>query len=255
MKRETISLKDFASNRKIKSDFTTKAIITDDYTSQVDDITSNTATFVITTPSIDRVGDIVVTTGLNTENYLKNPVVLWQHDDSNLPIGKCTSLYAAPDGMIATVEFADFDTPFVGEKAAGIFSLIKQGILNTVSIGFNVSECYFNDFGGMTITDAELVEFSIVNIPCNRDALIVDHSEKSLTTTSTPVVAQDYADDDKAFVELPTAADQPEEHENLCSDEAEIPENQNTETNTDEKKKTQILLLERARQLRLIKFK
>lgn len=242
-KHDILSLKDYSSNRKIKSDFETTARIVNDYTSSLNEISGNTATFIITTPNPDRVNDIVEPSGLETSNYLKtNPVVLWQHDDSELPIGKCISLYTAPDGIIATVEFVDPDTPFVGPKAEAIFSLIKQGVLNAVSIGFNVTECFMNEYGGMTITEAELVEFSIVNVPCNRDAILIDHSEKTLTSESCPTVPQDYAgDDEKEFVSLPTAADKPDD----------LDENDQEENSSKKLRKQQIIDLEFARQKRI----
>jgi len=238
--KKHIPLEDYCKIKSINSKFKTKSVVTTNYDTEVE-VSENTATFIITTPNIDRSCDIVVTSGLNTDNYMKNPVVLWMHDDTQLPIGKCVSLYKSSDGIIATVQFADFDTPAVGEKAAGIFSLIKQGILNAVSIGFQPLENIFNEFGGQTITSAELVEFSIVNVPCNSDCLITDYTEqKSLDTTSTPVVAQDYAGDQT--VELPTAIEEPE------VDSGSIPE----EYNNKEKQKRKTIAMERARRLRLL---
>ncbi|TWA98249.1 HK97 family phage prohead protease [Gluconacetobacter diazotrophicus] len=217
MAREYISLKNYSEIKKSEGTtdtrFKSSPVVTNDFSSEIGDITENTATFIITTPTVDRAGDVVIPSGIDITNYKKNPVVLWMHDDSQLPIGKCIDITPSRDGIVATVQFIDFSTKIVGEKAQGIFQLIKQGVLSAVSIGFNVDECFFNEYGGLTITESELVEFSIVNIPCNAQALIVGHSgeSKTLTTTSTPVVAQDYSDEEEDIVDLPTAIDNEDE--------------------------------------------
>ncbi|ACI50358.1 peptidase U35 phage prohead HK97 [Gluconacetobacter diazotrophicus PA1 5] len=172
-----------------------------DFIFSISDSNENTATFIITTPETDRANDNVITSGIDVSNYLNNPVVLWGHDDEDFPIGKCISLDKNSDRIIATVKFADFSTPIAGVRAACVHSLITQGILNAVSIGFRPIESYFNDDGGFVIEKSELLEFSVVNIPCHQDALILDHTSED-TDSEESVLDESVEDDSPAEEEI-----------------------------------------------------
>lgn len=136
----------------------------------------------ITTETVDRDGDVVLAKGLDFEAFLKNPVVLLGHPFAiesafDLPVGKANWIKAKGRKVIAEV------TPAPTEMGKEIFELIKGGFLNAVSIGFDPI-----DDGPPTEKElrarpewagarrifrkAELVEFSIVNVPANPDALI-----------------------------------------------------------------------------------
>ncbi|GAN84045.1 HK97 family phage prohead protease [Novacetimonas hansenii] len=171
-KTKFLTVKGFKEQVKEKLD-TSNTIITKDY----EILNSDTgSTFIITNDSMDRDNDIVDANGLDISNYLKNPVVLWGHDSSELPIGKCVNIEQVDNGWQATVEFAPSDYPYNGAKAESIRRSIKDGFLNAVSIGFIPLEWDFNEEGGLNITKAELTEFSIVSIPSNRDALVITRS-------------------------------------------------------------------------------
>jgi HK97 family phage prohead protease len=128
----------------------------------------------ITSPTPDRSHDIVVPMGMIADNYLKNPVVLYAHDYSDLPIAKCTELKAIDTGVLASVQFPDEGTY---PKADQVYNLYKQGILNAWSIGFMPLEFDENDAGGHTFTKWELFEFSAVPVPDNAEALTVMRSK------------------------------------------------------------------------------
>ena len=62
---------------------------------------------VISTDTPDRVGDIIVPSGLrNADEFLRNPVVLWAHQRALPPIGTCERLTIEPDRIIAETKFA-----------------------------------------------------------------------------------------------------------------------------------------------------
>lgn len=140
----------------------------------------------ISTTAPDRDGDVVLPSGLNAQAYNKNPVVLLQHD-KNQPIGKATSLRTTRNGVIATMQFAE--RPKTHPDAVEwmpdtVKSLMQQGVLNAFSIGFRVpaggvrsaTEKDVERFGDGTrqvITEWELLEFSVVSIPANADALVM----------------------------------------------------------------------------------
>jgi hypothetical protein len=95
------------------------------------------ATAVISTATIDRVGDVLIPRGCRLENYEKNPVVMWAHGLEGIaqPIG--TSRDA--DGKLA-VTVSDDEvraTSWFSQKslaAAQIFELIDEGIVRATSV-------------------------------------------------------------------------------------------------------------------------
>ena len=122
---------------------------------------------VISSADQDRQGEIVKQEGLDFTNYKKNPVVLWAHDYSSLPIAVCTAIYQEGNKTIAEGQFAPADAnPF----AQQVRKLYDAGMVNTASIGFIPSE--MGDEKGV-IEKAEMIEFSFVPVPANPYALSV----------------------------------------------------------------------------------
>lgn len=134
--------------------------------------------FILSAPMVDRDLDFVDPKGINFQNYLANPVVFWGHEHHSLPIGKCVSIGLEGGALVGVVEFNDPSIPIVGPMSEAIFQLCKAGALNAVSIGFIAKEWEFaediarSQQGGTDISEAELLEFSVVGIPCNPGALL-----------------------------------------------------------------------------------
>lgn len=130
----------------------------------------------ITTEAVDRGGDVVVAAGAKIDAYLKNPVVMWAHDYSQPPVAKTTSLKVIPgNGIQAQFQFPEWG---VSEQADLVRRLWAGGFLNATSIGFIplASEDRKDaDAGGWSIPQVynewEMLEFSIVPIPANQEAL------------------------------------------------------------------------------------
>lgn len=103
------------------------------------------------------------------DNYIKNPIVLFDHgiDKSfgTLPIGRAKKVEARDGGLYAEIEISNSKT----EKITAIRDLIEEGILKTFSVGFDPKN-YDRDGNTKVITDAELLEISIVPIPMNQDS-------------------------------------------------------------------------------------
>lgn len=127
----------------------------------------------ISTENIDRQGDIVRASGGQFENYLKNPVVLLGHDYHDLPIAKTIELSVVPGSGIR----AKFQFPASGlyEKADTTRKLWDAGFLNAASIGFSPLKSINLDpnrpWGPQDYVEWELLEWSIVTVPANQDAL------------------------------------------------------------------------------------
>ncbi len=126
---------------------------------------------------IDRMNEVLDPVGMVTGPYVKNSVMLYQHNHSS-PIGLVTALKAEDQGVL-------FEG-WVGDPAAGpltrtqeeVRSLVAQRVLKAVSVGFipqKIRMPAYNDQGIMVdpamIELWELLELSIVAVPCNSGAL------------------------------------------------------------------------------------
>ncbi len=117
------------------------------------------------TDAVDRSGDVILHSawGEGIKNYKANPILLFNHD-YNSPIGKVTDIKILKEGLKITGEIY---------KAAGnVYELIKSGVLSAFSVGFMPSEIKYNEqTDGFIIKKAELLEVSVVSVPCNQTAL------------------------------------------------------------------------------------
>lgn len=144
----------------------------------VDEATAS-ARFVISTQRQDRDGDVVISTGVQLENFRKNPVVLYGHGQDpvygTLPIGKVTAIDVRKNHIEATLQF-DVADP----RAMTVFRKIADGYLNATSIGFmplageELSSEYW--YPGVRFDSWELLEVSVVPTPANSEATLVGRS-------------------------------------------------------------------------------
>ena len=138
------------------------------------------------TTSKDRAGDIVTAEAWakGVENFRQNPVMLYQHKH-DCPIGRFNQITVDKKGI-----FVEGTVSEAAEKNHGIHTLIKDGALKSFSVGFRVKDGKYNSADDtMLITDVELLEISIVSVPCNQESLF--SLRKSFDTT----------DDYRSFVE------------------------------------------------------
>jgi len=136
-------------------------------------------THYISTVTPDRYGDVVNPGGMDDSNYRKNPVVLFGHSSSSIPIGRNLALQPDNYGVKALTKFSDTS---IGRD---LYKLNKEGFLNAWSIGFipkktralKSSEMKGNELSGTGdetynyIEEWELLEYSNVAIPANPDCL------------------------------------------------------------------------------------
>lgn len=130
---------------------------------------SRRMTFTISTGSVDRDNDTLDPKGWQLDNYKSNPVVLFAHDYKSLPVAKCIDIKSTDTALIATAEFLpEGKHPF----ADTVYDMLKAGFLNATSVGFRAIEHQpNNERKGYDYKRQELMEFSIVPIPSNQDAL------------------------------------------------------------------------------------
>jgi HK97 family phage prohead protease len=137
--------------------------------------------FTISTGDVDREQDRIALAGWDLANFTRNPVVLWGHDASRLPIGRAFDLRIEDARLKASVEFIPPDTPEGGPFAEAVYRLASTGFIAATSVGFRpIKWDYTRDqgrgaddwFPGIDFEQQELVEFSIVTVPANPETLI-----------------------------------------------------------------------------------
>jgi hypothetical protein len=119
--------------------------------------------------SVDRQKDVLEATGARLEPFRRNPVVLYGHDYGGLPVAKALEIDAVPGvGLRAKMQFPPKG---VDAHIDAVHTLWDLGFLNAVSVGFQPHAGTPTGKGGTRYTDWELLEFSIVPVPANADAL------------------------------------------------------------------------------------
>lgn len=121
------------------------------------------------TEDYDRVGDKMFMAGANLQNYLKNPVILANHNygcgEKPTVIGRALNVNIQGSQMVFKIQFAETDN---GKEW---FYLYANKYMNASSIGFIPVKYKPNDQGGYDFTEWELLELSLVAVPCNPNAI------------------------------------------------------------------------------------
>ena len=131
---------------------------------QVDVLVSNSG--------YDRHGESISIDGIDLRQFKKNPVIMWAHDYTTLPIGKSLKTIKENGNLMARAEL-DWD---IDEFANKIYRKILKGSINAVSIGGIVRK-WSDD--GMVIKELEMVEFSFVPIGAHPEALVLGKDFRS----------------------------------------------------------------------------
>ena len=147
---------------------------------------------VISNSKLNSYGFRVLTEGIDTTQYARNPILLWMHNrpfrgttDEVLPIGRMENLRIDGDNLIGTPIFDEQD-----EFAQKIAAKWDAGILKMASAGLEVVE--LSDDPSMlvqgqrrsTVTKSKLTEVSIVDIGANDDALALYKDGKTITLSA-----------------------------------------------------------------------
>lgn len=178
----------------IKREFTLIKKYYEEHEEQQSDI----YTFVVSTPEVDRYGTIIIPSGINYTSYLNNPIVLAQHNADEWPIGKCLGFMMNGENLEATLQLHR-----ITDEACEVADLVAAGYVKAVSVGIIPTESEEQTIDGKKVTvytKSELVEFSVVSIPANRDALIkksikeLFKSLKKVTRMLTPEQTQAITD-------------------------------------------------------------
>ena len=138
---------------------------------------ARTMTFVMSSESRDRDGDIIEVGGWKLDNFMKNPVFLLFHDQRQFPIGRVERIWSEDSKLLGQVRFAEKGTY---ETADIAYELYKQGIMNAVSVSFAGRAYEPMEEGGLRFTEQELYELSAVPVPANAEAVAVARKASNL---------------------------------------------------------------------------
>jgi phage head maturation protease len=132
--------------------------------------------FIVNTERVNEYGYRILTDGIDTEQYERNPIVLYGHNralhNPNSVVGKCVKLTKINNELIAEIEF-DVEQ----EYAKDLADKVERGYINMCSLHADVKETSTDEellLPGQTletVTKCKLVEISIVDVGGNDDAL------------------------------------------------------------------------------------
>lgn len=124
---------------------------------------------IASTPSPDRVGDVVEPAGAKFKLPLP---LLWQHQHDQ-PIGHVEFAQARKDGIPFRARILKIDEPGrLKDRLDEAWQSIKHGLVRAVSIGFKNIEHSVMEDGGWRFLKWEWLELSAVTIPANAEATI-----------------------------------------------------------------------------------
>ena len=136
------------------------------------DEAARTATFIASTSSLDSYDEVLDQTTWRLDRYRANPVVLFAHNDRELPIGRTESIDMNADGNLEfTMKFASAEA---NPKAEQVFALMREQMIGGASVGFVADKADRVTENGKSfrrLTGLELFEISIVPVPANPETL------------------------------------------------------------------------------------
>ncbi len=149
-------------------------------------------TFILSDENVNDYGYRVLTSGIDTTDFEKNPVMLFNHhrtveswdgveNNTMLPIGKWVNIRKDGGKLLADAEFDEDD-----EFALKIMKKVEKGILNTASIYFKIVERSEDPVFMLpgqsreTVTKSRIKEGSITDIPGNPNCHRLSYGNHSL---------------------------------------------------------------------------
>ena len=122
-------------------------------------------TFIISDESVNCYGKVILTDGIDTSQFERNPVMLYMHERKNGVVGRWDNVRKEEKKLLADAVFDD-TTPL----GAQVKNQVEKGFLRSASGNFKIIEEKTIN-GVETVTKCELLEVSIVDIPGNNNAL------------------------------------------------------------------------------------
>lgn len=122
-------------------------------------------TFLVSDESRNYLGMVIITSGIDINQFKRNPVMFYMHDRTKGVIGRWDNIRKNGKELLADAVFDDST-----ELGNQVKNQVENGFLRCASIGIEVIEVEKID-GVDTVTKSVLTEVSIVDIPGNYNAL------------------------------------------------------------------------------------
>lgn len=143
-------------------------------------------TGIATTPTTDRMGDIVEPKGAE----FKLPIpLLWQHDHGQ-PIGHVIAARVTKDGIEVTAQFVKIDEPGVlKDRLDEAWQAVKSKLVRGLSIGFkSIESARINGTHGIRFLKWLWLELSTVTVAANGECTVqtiksIDCAQRGVTQT------------------------------------------------------------------------
>jgi len=144
-------------------------------------------TGIATTPTMDRVGDVVEPLGVTYQN----PLPLLLHHDQAAPVGTVTfdTPTAAGVTFTASLPFVQ-DVGPVRDRVDEAWHSLKAGLIRGASIGFKPLALTKLAGGRYHILKSLVAELSLVTVPANLDATILTVKSAALGERAKPMTIQ-----------------------------------------------------------------
>ena len=111
--------------------------------------------------TVDSYDDIILNGAFNNSIKYNNIKLCWQHNINNI-IGSINILKEDSVGLYIEGQINRKD----------IYSYVKNGVIDGLSIGYNVNKSYIDSKNRRVLQDIDLKEISIVSFPANKHANI-----------------------------------------------------------------------------------
>lgn len=122
-------------------------------------------TFIISDESVNSNGFKIITRGIDTTQFIKNPVMLYMHNSDLGVIGRWENLRIKGTQLLADPVFDESD-----DLAMKIKGKVERGFIRSASIGIRIDEDSMKDG---VVYSCCLKECSIVDVPANGNALVL----------------------------------------------------------------------------------
>ena len=140
-------------------------------------------TAIITAETLDRDGEVLIPSGMNSKEFEQNPTLFWNHDYSQ-PVGKSIGLKRRERDIVGEFTFARRPDGYSGEFFPEVAAaLVGQGIVNAVSVGYvpesggvrkatDLDRKRYGDEVATIFSRWKLLEVSLAPLQANPEALI-----------------------------------------------------------------------------------
>jgi hypothetical protein len=148
----------------------------------------------ISTESVDRTQEVVISKGMNNAQFIANPLVTLGHSYCIPPVGRSLWQKRVKDGDTVGIKAKTQYPPMPGDWPESdpwlpdkVFLLVQAGLMQGKSIGFLPTKVHFADAGeakkngwpegALVFDEWLLLEYACCFLPVNQDALVQEVSK------------------------------------------------------------------------------